>query len=230
MTVIGLQTRRLAVSRTIAFGVWMFGVMMVGAGSTTVYAQAAAVDRMIESLASTQTLTADFSQTTAAKSARVRQSSGTFWMAKPGLLRWEIKKPYPQLQILNEKEFWVFDPDLAQASVRPVAAASLTGIAALMLNSTVLTREQLLARYEFAELGMRDGLTWIAVTPKTPEPGITRLAVGIDGDSQLRKFEITDSLEQITRVDLSRIFKNASIDPRLFQFTPPAGVSVLRAP
>lgn len=193
-------------------------------------AQSVSVDRMIESLASTQTLSADFSQTTAAKSARVRQSSGSFWMAKPGMLRWEIKKPYPQLQILNDKEFWVFDPDLAQASVRPVAAASLTGIAALLLNSNVLTREQLLERYEFADAGQRDGLTWIGVTPKRPEPGIKRLAVGMDADAQLRKFEITDSLGQITRVDLTKIFKNASIDPKLFQFAVPAGVSVLRAP
>jgi chaperone LolA len=205
-------------------------IAMFSAASGAVQAQSVTVDRMIESLASTQTLSADFSQTTAAKSARVRQSSGTFWMAKPGMLRWEIKKPYPQLQILNDKEFWIFDPDLAQASVRPVAAASLTGIAALLLNSNVLTREQLLDRYEFSDAGQRDGLTWVGVTPKTPEPGIQRLFVGLDADAQLKKFEITDSLDQITRVDLTRIFKNAMIDPKLFQFSVPAGVSVLRAP
>lgn len=204
--------------------------LVSGTVSATAAAQSVAVDRMIESLASTQTLSADFSQTTAVKSARVRQSSGSFWMAKPGMLRWEIKKPYPQLQILNDKEFWVYDPDLAQASVRPVAAASLTGIAALLLNSNVLTREQLLDRYEFTDAGSRDGLTWISVTPKKAEPGIKRLAVGMDADAQLRRFEITDSLDQITRVDLIKIFKNASIDPKLFQFSVPSGVSVLRAP
>lgn len=214
---------------------WFSAVLVLlgvvsGTVSDTAAAQSVAVDRMIESLASTQTLSADFVQTTAAKSARVRQSSGSFWMAKPGMLRWEIKKPYPQLQILNDKEFWIFDPDLAQASVRPVAAASLTGIAALLLNSNVLTREQLLDRYEFSDAGQRDGLSWIGVTPKKPEPGIKRLAVGMDADAQLRKFEITDSLDQITRVDLIKIFKNASIDPKLFQFSVPAGVSVLRAP
>lgn len=211
-------------------GALILATLVSGTVSDTVQAQSVAVDRMIESLASTQTLSADFSQTTAAKSARVRQSSGTFWMAKPGMLRWEIKKPYAQLQILNDKEFWVFDPDLAQASVRPVAAASLTGIAALLLNSNTLTREQLLERYEFSDAGQRDGLTWIGVAPKQPEPGIKRLAVGMDADAQLRKFEITDSLDQITRVDLIRIFKNGTIDPKLFQFSVPAGVSVLRAP
>jgi len=193
-------------------------------------AQSAVVDRMIESLASTQTLSADFSQTTAAKSARLRSASGTFYISKPGLLRWEVKKPYPQIQLLNDKEFWLFDVDLAQASVRPIHAANLTGIAALLLNTNSLTREQLLTRYGFSDLGARDGLQWIGVTAKTPEPGITSLAVGVDSESLLRRFEIHDNLGQVTRIELTRILKNVAIDPKLFQFTPPAGVSVLRAP
>jgi outer membrane lipoprotein carrier protein len=208
----------------------VLGVLTLSLPLPAAFAQSVAIDRMIESLAATQTMTADFSQMTSAKTTRVRQSSGTFWIAKPGLLRWEVKKPYPQLQVLNEKEFWVFDPDLAQASVRPVAAASLTGIAALLLNSNTLSREELAQRYRFAEAGKRDGLTWIMVTPQMPEPGVTQLLVGINDDAELRKFEITDSLGQVTRVDLSNIFKNASIDPRLFRFSPPSGVSVLRAP
>jgi len=193
-------------------------------------AQSAVVDRMIESLASTQTLSADFSQTTAAKSARLRSASGTFYISKPGLLRWEVKKPYPQIQLLNDKEFWLFDVDLAQASVRPIHAANLTGIAALLLNTNSLTRDQLLTRYGFSDLGARDGLQWIGVTAKTPEPGITSLAVGVDSESLLRRFEIHDNLGQVTRIELIRILKNVAIDPKLFQFTPPAGVSVLRAP
>jgi|GEM_PF-434055 len=198
--------------------------------ATPVAAQSVVVDRMIESLAATQTLSADFAQTTAAKSARVRSASGTFYISKPGLLRWEVKKPYPQIQVLNEREFWLFDVDLAQASVRPVHAANLTGIAALLLNTNSLTREQLLSRYAFSDLGTREGLQWIGVTPKTPESGITSLAVGVDSESIFKRFEIHDTLGQVTRIELVRILKNVAIDPGLFQFSPPAGVSVLRAP
>jgi outer membrane lipoprotein carrier protein len=215
--------------RYFSAGFFAIGMTLI-IGAMPAQAQSVAIDRMLESLAATQTLMADFSQMTSAKTTRVRQSSGTFWIAKPGLLRWEVKKPYPQLQVLNEKEFWVFDPDLAQASVRPVAAASLTGIAALLLNSNTLSRDALMARYTFTEQPMRDGLAWITVIPQTPEPGIAQLNVGINADAELRRFEITDSLGQITRVDLSNIFKNASIDSRLFRFVPPQGVSVLRAP
>ncbi|NCV88021.1 MAG: hypothetical protein EBW14_19650, partial [Oxalobacteraceae bacterium] len=104
------------------------------------------IERMIESLATTQSLSAEFRQVTSSKSARVRTASGVFYVSKPGLLRWEVRQPYPQLQILNSREFWLVDADLAQASVRSVEAANLSGIAALLLNTNVLTREQLLAR------------------------------------------------------------------------------------
>jgi outer membrane lipoprotein carrier protein len=191
---------------------------------------ASPIDRMIESIASTQTLTADFSQTTAVKSARVRASSGTFWISKPGLLRWEIKKPYPQIQVLNENEFWSYDIDLQQASVRPVASAQLTGIAALLLSTNSLSRAALNQRYEFAEDGTSKGLSWIRVVPKESEPGISKLRVAIDRDSLLTEFEIHDALGQVTQVKISNVQKNITIDPEHFRFVPPKGISVLRAP
>ncbi len=187
------------------------------------------VDRMIESLVSTQTLTADFLQMTRAKSTAVRTSSGSFWLAKPGLLRWEVKKPYPQTQVLNAKEFWIFDPELSQATVRPVAAANLTGLAGLLLSTNTLTREELSARYTFSEQPLRDRLQWVQVVPRQAEPALTSLLVGLDADGLLSRFEITDGLGQVTQITLSRVMKNISIDDARFQFVPPAGVSVLRA-
>lgn len=195
----------------------------------TVTAHASPIDRMIDSIASTQTMSADFSQATAAKSARVRASSGSFWISKPGMLRWEIKKPYPQIQVLNEKEFWSYDMDLQQASVRPVASAQLTGIAALLLSTNSLSRAALDQRYEFSEDGSSNGLSWIRVVPKEPEPGIGKLRVAIDRDSLLMEFEIHDALGQVTQVKIGNVQKNITIDPGLFRFVPPKGVSVLRA-
>ena len=98
-----------------AFALWI---------STSVRADP--IERMIESLATTQSLSAEFRQVTSSKSARVRTASGVFYVSKPGLLRWEIRQPYPQLQILNGREFWLVDADLAQASVRSVEAANLS--------------------------------------------------------------------------------------------------------
>ncbi|MBU3724317.1 MAG: outer membrane lipoprotein chaperone LolA [Burkholderiaceae bacterium] len=203
-------------------------VMTLTLGYATTALSADPIDRMIESLAATQSMSADFTQTTGTQGPRVRNASGSFYVSKPGLLRWEVKKPYPQLQILNTREFWMVDIDLFQASVRPVDAANLSGIAALLLNTSVLTHDQLMERYQFSHAGERDGVTWIVVMPKKPEPGIVRLMVGLDADSMISRFEIHDSLGQVTKVELHRILKNIEINPQLFQYKPPPGMSVLR--
>jgi len=205
-------------------------VGMVFLWSLAAQAQSLMIDRMIDNLASTQTLSADFSQTTAGQSGKPRSSSGTMAISKPGLLRWEVKKPYPQLQILDGKTFWLYDPDLMQATMRPVASANLTGVAGLLLNSSVLAKETLLDRYTFQEQGQRDGLAWVQVIPKVEEPGVAKLIVGLDADAMMQRFEIHDALGQITRIQLSRLTKNTALDPALFRFTPPKGVNVMQAP
>jgi outer membrane lipoprotein carrier protein len=200
--------------------------------SAPAHAQSLLIDRMISGLAATKTISADFTQTTAGSSpsagTKPRVSSGTFWISKPGLLRWEVKKPYPQLQILDGKEFWHYDPDLMQATVRSIESAEITGVAGLILNSSVLDRETLLARYSFKELSPRDGLFWVQVTPKVEEPGVSKLLVGLDQDAMMTRFEIHDRLGQITQVQLTGITKNTVLKPDLFKFKLDKGANVLR--
>ena len=113
--------------------------------------------------------------------------------------------------------------------MRPVASAQLTGIAALLLSTSSLSRAALNQRYEFSEDGTTNGLSWIRVVPREAEPGVSKLRVAIDRDALLAEFEIHDALGQITQVKITNVQKNITIDPALFKFVPPNGVSVLRA-
>jgi outer membrane lipoprotein carrier protein len=168
-------------------------------------------DRFINDLASIQNLSASFQQTIVL-TGRSRSSSGVFILARPGLMRWETQKPHPQLQILNAREFWVFDPELAQATV----------------SDQELPRVALMNRYRFKDLGDRAGLFWIEIEPRLEDPNVLRIMVGLDAQDQMKRFEVVDRLGQTTRVELSQLKLNAAINPKVFEFTPPKGVSVLR--
>ena len=62
------------------------------------WATAGAVDQLHQFLAHTRTLKAEFSQVVIGKGGRTpQQSSGTVAISRPGKLRWDIQKPYPQL-------------------------------------------------------------------------------------------------------------------------------------
>ncbi|PKO36930.1 MAG: outer membrane lipoprotein carrier protein LolA, partial [Betaproteobacteria bacterium HGW-Betaproteobacteria-6] len=87
-------------------------------------ANAGAVDQLHDFLKSTRTLKADFSQMIIGKNGRKPQeSAGTVAIARPGKLRWEILKPYPQLVVSDGEKVWIHDPDLQQVTVRKVGQA-----------------------------------------------------------------------------------------------------------
>jgi outer membrane lipoprotein carrier protein len=184
-------------------------------------------ERFVNDLASIQNLSASFQQTIVL-TGRSRSSSGVFILARPGLMRWETQKPYPQLQILNAREFWVFDPELSQATVRSVEPSTIGGLAGLLLSDQELPRVALMNRYRFKDLGDRAGLFWIEIEPRLEDPNVLRIMVGLDAQDQMKRFEVVDRLGQTTRVELSQLKLNASINPKVFEFTPPKGVSVLR--
>ncbi|MGB5010092.1 MAG: outer-membrane lipoprotein carrier protein LolA, partial [Candidatus Dechloromonas phosphoritropha] len=61
------------------------------------FAVAGAIDQLHQFLGSTRTLKADFSQLVIGKNGRKpQQSSGIVAISRPGKLRWDIQKPYPQ--------------------------------------------------------------------------------------------------------------------------------------
>ena len=209
---------------------WAQGTDTAVTGSDSAVALPPRIERFVTDLAAMQNLSANFQQTVVS-AGRSRTSSGIFTIARPGLMRWETQKPYPQLQLLNAREFWVFDPELAQATVRSVQSSAVSGIAGLLFNQDeARPRAVLLDRYTLKELGERAGLFWIEIEPKVEDPGVQKLSVGLDSQGQMKRFEVLDRLGQMTRVELSQVKINAAVSPQTFEFIVPKGVSVLRGP
>ena len=75
-------------------------------------AEAGAVVQLHQFLNSTRTLKADFSQIVIGKGGRKpQQSSGSVAISRPGKLRWDIQKPFPQLVVGDGEKIWIYDPN-----------------------------------------------------------------------------------------------------------------------
>ena len=84
-------------------------------------------------LAPLATLEADFEQVvTDADGLALETSTGRMTLSRPGRLRWEVRKPWPQLLLADGVSLWVHEPDLEQVTVRPLAGA-LEGTPAMLL-------------------------------------------------------------------------------------------------
>src|SRR5574343_531102 len=185
-------------------------------------AQAGAVDQLHDFLKSTRTLKADFAQMVVAKNGRKpQQSSGTVAISRPGKLRWEIQKPYPQLVVGDGEKIWIHDPELQQVTVRKAGQAIGGSPAALLSGSNELEKN-----FTLKESGEADGLAWVEAIPKATDSGFEKVRLGFAG-SDLKAMELQDSFGQTTLIRFSKIERNPTLPAATFKFVPPAGVDVV---
>ena len=171
------------------------------------------------------TLSAEFEQTVTNRFGDVLQAAtGRMHLKRPMRLRWELDEPYPQLVVTNGEKLWVYDPDLEQVTVQPLAEA-LSGSPAVFLTGTVadLQSNFTVVATEAPEAGG----SRFELTPVDPNAVYGELALTFAADGGLASIDIADHLEQLTRVtftvrDLSPVLESA-----LFEFTIPTGVDVI---
>lgn len=185
-------------------------------------AHAGAIDQLHLFLSGTRTLKAEFSQLVSAKNGRKpQQSSGLVAIARPGKLRWEILKPYPQLVVGDGEKIWIHDPELQQVTVRKAGQAIGASPAALLSGSNDLEKN-----FTLTEAGEADGLHWVDAVPKAGDSGFEKVRLGFAG-GDLKAMELHDSFGQTTLVRFGRIERNPVLPAATFKFTPPAGTDVL---
>jgi outer membrane lipoprotein carrier protein len=183
---------------------------------------AGAVDQLHEFLKSTRTLKADFAQSVIGKNGRKPQlSSGTVAISRPGKLRWEILKPYPQLVVGDGDKIWIHDPELQQVTVRKAGQAIGGSPAALLSGSNELEKN-----FNLREAGNADGLNWVEAVPKSGDSGFEKVSLGLLG-SELKAMDLIDSFGQTTQIRFSRVERNPALPASTFSFKPPAGTDVV---
>jgi outer membrane lipoprotein carrier protein len=185
-------------------------------------AQAGSVDQLHQFLNNTRTLKADFAQLVVAKNGRKPQaSSGLLAISRPGKLRWDIQKPYPQLIIGDGEKIWIYDQELQQVTVRKAGQAISGSPAALLSGSNDLEKN-----FTLKDVGEAEGLAWVEATPKNTESGFEKVRLGLAG-SELKAMELYDNFGQTTQIRFSKVERNPALPAATFKFTPPAGVDVV---
>ncbi|WP_265943677.1 outer membrane lipoprotein chaperone LolA [Dechloromonas sp. A34] len=202
-----------------------FAVKMLSVAAIAVFplfAEAGAVDQLHQFLTNTRTLKAEFTQVVIGKSGRKPQnSSGLVAISRPGKLRWDIQKPYPQLVVGDGEKIWIYDTELKQVTVRKAGQAISGSPAAILSGNNDLEKN-----FTLAEAGEAEGMAWVEATPKASDSGFEKVRLGFSG-SDLKAMELQDSFGQTTHIRFTRLERNPALPANTFKFTPPAGVDVV---
>lgn len=190
------------------------------------------VDRLRALLEPMARFGAEFEQVVVGANGRTLQSArGTVHVERPGRLRWEVLTPYPQLIVSDGADLIVFDPDLKQATVRPLAAAPrdtpgrlLTGELDELDRLFDVADDAATAGERAGEEGEGDGFV---LRPRGDDSLFDHIRLEFAGPL-LAGIDIVDHLDQLTRVRFRNQSLSPALEPGLFELVIPDGVDVLR--
>ena len=185
---------------------------------------AGGIDQLKAFWANTQTAQGTFSQSVITKSGRKPQnSSGSFSLARPGMLRWSYEKPYKLILVADGEKLWTYDADLNQATV------GKTDKALGATPASLLTGEALDKHFALSEAGKvegADGLEVVDALPKSSDSTFSRVRIGLSGNLP-RLMEVRDNFGQVTTLLFTDFRANPSLAKDTFRFTPPKGADVV---
>ncbi len=196
----------------------LLSVTVVAAEPTT----QSSTDSLRHFFTEVQSFNARFSQAVLDESlVTIQESSGTLWLERPDKFRWDYDAPFKQEIVSDGKKIWVYDKELQQVTVRPLAGGLGYTPAVLLAG-----RGRLEDSFTIKALGAQGNLEWVQLVPKSKDGGFENIRIGFE-QGKLRVLEMLDGFGNTTRVTLQAPKENLKIDPGKFQFTPPKGVDVV---
>jgi outer membrane lipoprotein carrier protein len=182
----------------------------------------AALDRF---LAEVQTLRADFRQELwDAGETLLETSVGELLIKRPNRFLWRYRSPIEQLIVADGARIWMYDVELAQVTVTPLDAPAASS-PAMLLSGDRAVRDS----FEVLDSFAADGLDWVRLAPKLEDSDFRSILIGFR-DGALAQLELTDGLDQTTRIELENVELNVELAETAFEFEPPPGVDVIGDP
>ncbi|MBN2341264.1 MAG: outer membrane lipoprotein chaperone LolA [Deltaproteobacteria bacterium] len=172
---------------------------------------------------------ARFVQTTAHKMfpGKYQRAYGTVMFKKGGLMRWEYKRPEKKLFIYDGMTLWVYEPEVPQIFKGTGGTERLRKALAFLTGEGKIKNFYKASKADAKKFDFKDGYVLILV-PKEKNSPFKHVEMYVKGDTfRVARSVVVDHDGNRNRIDFYSPETNTSLDARLFQFTPPAGVPVM---
>ena len=190
---------------------------------TSAAEQGSPADRLRDLLEPMAHFGAEFEQVVVGARGRTLQSArGTVRVERPGRLRWEVSAPYPQLIVSDGVDLFVFDPDLAQVTVQPLAEAPRDTPGQLLTGDL----DELERLFDVTVDTGNDPLQGFVLKPLNADALFDHVRLEFAG-RVLAGIDIVDHLDQETHVRFHNQNLNPARAPDLFHFVVPEGADVI---
>ena len=153
-------------------------------------------------------------------------ASGSIFVKRPGMMRWEYDKPDRQTIITDGKKLWVYKPDDNQVMIGKAPSFFGEGKGAGFLSDMKLIREKFTVYFE-KEKSDHDYV--IKLLPKQQTVGIAKIYLAISKTTfKIKKIITQNEYDDENVIELVNSKFNLNLDESLFSFIVPEGTDVIR--
>jgi outer membrane lipoprotein carrier protein len=169
-------------------------------------------------------LTARFTQTLDAASLPSPQvEEGTLYLLRPGRMRWDYSRPAGKLALADGTRTWLYLPEDRQALSAPLEGGTDAGAALLLRDTPDLTAE---FEPSWSRERGRGERPILALKPRAADAPYDRILVETDASGFPVALTVLDPLGGRVVYRFTGLRFVDTLDPGLFRFTPPPGISV----
>ena len=170
-------------------------------------------------------MSAEFSQVVLDKKGlKLQDVEGVMLFKRPNKFRWDYLKPYQNQIISDGDRLYMYDQDLRQVSINPIA--KVAGSTPLL----IVAGKNIEKYFTLKNLDddSNQNIKWVEAVPKEESAGFSKVILGLT-ENKLSVMKIVDAFEHITTISFKNAKYNVNLMDNDFLFKLPSGVDVVQA-
>lgn len=194
------------------------------------------IDGVIEKLQSTYEKTNDFranfiQEITIKSIKKTEIEEGIVFFKNPRNMLWNYTRPNAKKMVINHQKAWLYLPQEKAAYVQKADNAFQSKVLIKFLSGLGKLKDDFAISYAQPNALDKNGNYLLRLTPLDKSTALNPFQITVDKSTfHILQISFDDILGNSTVLKFSQISINNGISDKLFQFQPPAGVSVFDMP
>jgi len=173
-------------------------------------------------------MSSEFSQVVLDKKGlKLQDVEGVMLFKRPNKFRWDYLKPYQNQIISDGDRLFMYDQDLRQVSINPIAKVAGSTPLLIIAGKNIEKYFTLRNIEDQVANEMNQNIKWVEAVPKEEGAGFSKVILGLT-ENKLSVMKIVDAFEHTTTISFKNAKYNVSLVDNDFLFKLPTGVDVVQ--
>ncbi|QDD12276.1 outer membrane lipoprotein chaperone LolA [Candidatus Methylopumilus rimovensis] len=173
-------------------------------------------------------MSSEFSQVVLDKKGlKLQDVEGVMLFKRPNKFRWDYLKPYQNQIISDGDRLFMYDQDLRQVSINPIAKVAGSTPLLIIAGKNIEKYFTLRNIEDQVANEMNQNIKWVEAVPKEEGAGFSKVILGLT-ENKLSVMKIIDAFEHTTTISFKNAKYNVTLVDNDFLFKLPTGVDVVQ--